>query len=125
VVAVPVQASPPAGAPRRAGRSGRVKPRFSDDQPAAHRRHPTNRAAVVSGVIAGIAAILWLITVLELVGWFTGPSSIATLAAIFLGSLFGGLFTSTSTGVARFRHSLYAGLWAFGCFSSLPYLSPF
>ncbi len=108
VVAVTVQASPPGGAPRRA------RPRFTDDQPAARRRHPTNRAAVVSGVIAGVAAILWLLTVFELVGWFTGPSSAATLAAVFLGSVFGGMFTATSTGVARFRHSLYAGLATFG-----------
>ena len=108
---------PPSDKPRGAHPAPGRPPAMSRASPANQR--PRRAAANEPrshclGVIAGTAATLWLNSVQQLLGWFTGPSSLAPLAAApFLGSVFGGMCTSTLTGVARFRHSLYASLWAF------------
>jgi hypothetical protein len=104
----------PRPTPRRLGPTGRKGPRFTDDATAAPRRQPTNRAVVVYAVLAGLAAVGWLATFLGLANLSLATVPIPLLAMVFLGSVFGGMCASSLTGVARFRHSLYAGLWVSG-----------
>ena len=58
----------PAGSqpPRRPAPTGRHEPRFTSAPTAAPRRLPTNHAAVVTAVIAGLAAIGWLTSLVGL-----------------------------------------------------------
>lgn len=98
----------------RLGALKRKWPRFTDDPTAAPRRQRINRAVIVSAIVAAWAATGWLAAFLGLANLFTETSILGILAVVFLGSLFGGMFASSLTGVARFRHSLYAGLGSFG-----------
>jgi GYF domain 2 len=102
------EVGPAPGQRRSRGRSG---PRFTDE-PQTTRRFPTNRAAVVCGVIAQVGATYWLASIVAFASLFVDLWSSAGLLFVFVGSVFGGLIASSLTGVARFRHSFYAGLWS-------------
>jgi len=100
------------------------------------RRHSTNAAVVITAAIAGLAALGWLRSIVDFVdpsladmtlaqpakaflgrdfaakyGATLSALPFALLACVFVGALFGGMCASSLASVARFRHSLYAGLW--------------
>ncbi len=86
--------------------------RFAGGPRVKRPRRRINRTAIVSAVFAASAGSLWLVAMLNLAGIFAAQS-IVSLVSAFAGSVFGGMTASSQTGVDRFRHSLYAGAWAF------------
>ncbi|HEY7423365.1 MAG TPA: hypothetical protein VH682_03910, partial [Gemmataceae bacterium] len=58
----------PAVVPAAAGVPGGRKARFTTEPTVAPRRLPTNRAVLVTAVIAGMAALGWLVSLLDLAG---------------------------------------------------------